>query len=501
MTWILLAACNGSESDGASPSLRVESTLIFDGVDIGTDAPPVERVLVENIGSGTLFVDVPYFADDGAFSVPGESVALEPMQTQGYDVTFDPRAPFVHEASLVFESNDPAGPRVVDVRGEGFAPVLDVSTSPIDFGMPDVGCSVELGLEMHNRGNELLVVNPSIEDTTEFGVPNPHGGIEIEPGVSLTIQMAYQPVDGIADVATLTLETNDPLQPETVIQVTGAGQQLRTRADVFEMKPRETDIVFVVDNSETMDTEQPQLVDNIGAFVEALDDAAADYRIGVITTDTSGLRGSVVTPGDPLAMLADQVEAGTGGSGTTRGLQMLYNCVLNDCSESAGFLRDDALFAAIIVSDGPDTSALTPEAYVEYFWTLKDDPDLVRVNLFAGAFPVPTCSTCDSTGFGYDEAVELSGGVYHDICTKDWDVALRSLAESSLGEPGSFALSADPAVDTIVVDVDGVEWKTGWTYTGHVADGGTNEVVFDLETLPPVGVDIEVRYTIAAVCE
>ena len=59
-TWILaLAACAGSEPDGASgsPSLWVQGALAFDGVEIGSDEPRVETLWVENVGTGLLFVD------------------------------------------------------------------------------------------------------------------------------------------------------------------------------------------------------------------------------------------------------------------------------------------------------------------------------------------------------------------------------------------------------------------------------------------------------------
>ena len=133
-------------------------------------------------------------------------------------------------------------------------------------------------------------------------------------------------------------------------------------------------------------------------------------------------------------------------------------------------MRNDALFVGIIISDDSEQSALTPENYVDYLWTLKDDPDLVRIHAFAGAIPVVTCSTCNGAGFGYDDAGELTEG------------------------------SQDPVVDTIQVSVDGVLRVLGWSYTGHVADGGSNEIEFD-DPLPVASVVVEVSYTVTAACE
>jgi len=506
--WIVtaLAACGPASDGSGSPSLSVDNTLVFDGVHIGTDVPAVEQVWVENVGHGTLFVDAPYFAEDGAFSVSGESATLEPMEGHAYDVTFDPQVPFVQDASLVFASNDPTGPlRAVAAHGEGFAPVLEIATSPIDLGSAEVGCGVGEEIEVRNGGNEVLVVTPSLAGTSpeELSLANGTDPIEIQPSMAATILLAYQPLDAVADAATLTLESNDPLLPEIAIDVTGAGK-LSTQSDIFELNSRASDIVLVVDKSSSMDVEAPQLVDHIGAFVAELDDAAVDYRIAVITNDNASFRGDVVTPGDPLALLTDHVDAGTEGtkSGAELALQMLYDCVQpgGDCSHDAGFMRNDALFVGIIISDGPDQSAMSPEDYTDYFWTLKDDPDLVRIHALAGAIPVVTCSTCSSPGYAYQEAQELTGGVYLDICTDDWDEALSTLADQSSPQTGrTVELSEDPVVETIQVSVDGVLWMIGWSYTGHVADGGTNEIEFD-DPLPILSV-VEVSYTLTAACE
>src|SRR5262249_50027846 len=45
------------------------------------------------------------------------------------------------------------------------------------------------------------------------------------------------------------------------------------------------DVLFVVDNSASMGLEQAKLVEAMAGFVEALDEAAIDWRIGVTTTD------------------------------------------------------------------------------------------------------------------------------------------------------------------------------------------------------------------------
>ena len=507
MTWALLVACIGPEPDTAgSPSLLVDGTLAFEDIEIGVDGPRVETLWVTNVGHGLLTVAMPHFAEDGAFSVPDGGVTLERMEAYGYDVVFDPQTPFLHEGWLILDSDDPQGrSRWVAVRGEAFAPVLEVGPSRIELGTVQVGCAAQEMLELSNGGNETLVVSAAVDGTMELSLPGGDAPEEIEPGASLFIAVRYEPGDATTDAATLTLQSNDPLRPETTIAVTASGSDLETRTEGFDMPPRKTDVVFIVDNSWSMDTEQPQLEEHIDAFVAGLEANMVDYQIGLITTDQGSFDGSVVTDAIGAQFLDDQIAAlGTDGSGTQRALQMLYNCVQAgaDCSEASGFLRDDALFAGIIVSDQPDQSALNPEAYVDYFTTLKGGAaDHVRIHAFAGLNPV-SCSTCDSPGFGYDQAVELSGGTYLDICIDDWNWALTGLAEQSVGayQP-VMILEAVPVVESIVVKVDRVVAESGWVYTGHPMDGGTNEIRFDPDSLPLPGARIEVDYTVAPACE
>ena len=218
----------------------------------------------------------------------------------------------------------------------------------------------------------------------------------------------------------------------------------------------------------------------------------------MITTGDAGLRGDVVTPAtlDAASVLAAQVVPGA-STGEARGLEMLDQCVLGGECES--FVRGDALLAGIVVSDRPDQSALAPDEYVEQLVALKGTPGLVRIHAIAGTVPVPSCSTCDSAGFGLVDAQELTGGTFLDICTTEWGESLAILAAGSISDVASFALRADPVEDTIVVEVDGTAWG-GWTYTGHADDGGTNEVRFDGAPAPPAGSAVDISYVVAGPC-
>src|SRR5205085_5221730 len=138
-------------------------------------------------------------------------------------------------------------------------------------------------IEVRNGGNEPLVVTPSVAGSSEI-VLSSGEPFEVDPLTSAPILLTYGPVDATTDTAVLTIESNDPRQPAVAVGLTGMGRVQGTRTDVFEMGPRTTDIVLVVDDSESMDVEQAKLVYRVDAFVDSLDAAMVDFRIGVVST-------------------------------------------------------------------------------------------------------------------------------------------------------------------------------------------------------------------------
>lgn len=158
------------------------------------------------------------------------------------------------------------------------------------------------------------------------------------------------------------------------------------------------DILFVIDNSGSMGEEQANLASNFPKFIEVLNDfraengEALDYRIGITTTSVSaslqqpaiipgfppttvpitgddgrllqaascGMKGKWIssTDGDVANTFACAAKVGTEGSG----IEMHFKAVdlaLTDRvgdGSNAGFLRDDALLAVVMLSDEDDCS-------------------------------------------------------------------------------------------------------------------------------------------------
>lgn len=99
---------------------------------------------------------------------------------------------------------------------------------------------------------------------------------------------------------------------------------------------KKVDVLLVIDNSGSMGEEQANLAANFGPFIEELEEAGADYRIGITTTDLGGKNCS------------------SNGSG---GQLVLSSCL--DRPETFVFKQDDQFDVACAAHCQHDGAALT----------------------------------------------------------------------------------------------------------------------------------------------
>jgi hypothetical protein len=245
------------------------------------------------------------------------------------------------------------------------------------------------------------------------------------------------------------------------------------------------DILFVVDNSGSMLEEQENLADNFPRFIEVLDnfDNELDYRVGVTTTGRDytwqidsplGPLPNSQTGGDNGALLqscgmtrrwvekadADRsntfscaAEVGDQGPAMEMPLAVIKQAFSDRVSDgtNAGFLRDDALLAIVILTDEDDCSyeqsvtlgltEIACTAKVEPVTTYKSFLD----NLTGGAgrwavaaIAGPGPGQCESEFGSAAEATRLKNlaqmagqnGIVSSICDGDLSGALEQALET-----------------------------------------------------------------------
>jgi hypothetical protein len=250
-----------------------------------------------------------------------------------------------------------------------------------------------------------------------------------------------------------------------------------------QRKASSIDILFVIDNSRTMQEEREAVAANIATFVDYIDPEPArtgesgevDYRIAVATTDAnrSGgalIRGTepgaplIIEPGagyDPVAAFQDTIAAIKEGGALEQGFEAALLALENagEVRDGAGepmFMRENAYLYVIVVSDEEDSSFGETRYYHRAFESLKGTGNENTVAVSAIAGPVPSgCATAEA-GERYAEIAGLTGGVLGDICTSDWGATLQELAVTGIGLRKRFQLDHPPR------DYDGgpeIDWE------------------------------------------
>jgi len=164
-------------------------------------------------------------------------------------------------------------------------------------------------------------------------------------------------------------------------------------------KVTDVDVLFVIDNSGSMESEQANLATNFPKLATKLDLAGFSYRVGVVSTDVGaghyglpscetalGDGGKLqhapqlagcTPPKDPWIERIDGVanvpdvaaafsciaQLGIGGCGFEQPLEAARRALDPKLMVNPGFLRDDAALAVIYITDEDDCSAANPSLF------------------------------------------------------------------------------------------------------------------------------------------
>ncbi|MCB9686194.1 MAG: VWA domain-containing protein [Alphaproteobacteria bacterium] len=301
----------------------------------------------------------------------------------------------------------------------------------------------------------------------------------------------------------------------------------QSTVDTFVQTPNdEVDILFVVDDSNSMAEEQAALADAFTDFIAEIENANSKFQIGVVTTsaDTDDPRvGELI--GSPPFLTADddyvskfksRVQVGVEGSDKEKGLAAAAAALSPErlAGTNAGFIRPDANLLVAVVSDEEDCSDdgvldgydsdacyTNPEFLApvgEYLDAIVDAKN-GRADLVSfGAIISPASdSACDTAypAVRYALGAHELGGMVGNICQPDWSDMLYDLGLTASGLLDEFVLSQPALEESIEVTVNGepVEQSTrdGWSYVPS-----RTAVLFLGNAIPPRGAEVVVQYEI-----
>lgn len=245
------------------------------------------------------------------------------------------------------------------------------------------------------------------------------------------------------------------------------------------------DILFVVDNSGSMREEQAKIAEAFSGFIAQI--AHMDWRIAITTTDNS--KAGECNKGNLCSMLPSQyyvdkttpfvndifiqkIQQGTSGSATEVGLSVILAFLEGKRADYQSFIRPDASFVSIVVSDEDESSSLTAASFVDRMdkqLAPQGKKGVVHSSIY---IPGSSCPSGATQGRTYNEASVLTGGIVASICDNHYGNQFKFFADSIIGQVNQKTLSCAPAdndkdgkPDVVVIGPDG--FVTQFTLSGN----------------------------------
>lgn len=479
-----------------------------------------------NLGSIMLNGDPEFMIDSG--EVPSGPVS--PGRSHRVEISYLPGDYGQHSTLLEFMSDDPSQMMVsIPINGTSAPTDIRVIPSQLDFNVVPVGTasrpcrSPERTVTIYNTGSNAVTITDvalDLSTSPEFELSPFNTPANVPAGGSVSVSMRYRPVDIGTDTGVLFITIDLGAQVQRVaVPLSGDGQLNPTVTDTFQqLASPKADVLFVVDNSCSMSQEQGSLGSNLGAFLTFATQQGIDFQIGVTTTDVTGSGEAgrfveeapqvvrIISPNtvNGAAAFSSNVNLGTSGSGTERGLEAAYLALKDPLinTHNAGFLRTDAALAVIAVSDEEDQSSRAVSFYENFLRNIKG---FQNSGMFSFSAIVGTqAGGCNGPGGNADYApryiqvAQNTGGVVESICNANWGQTLANIGLNSFGLKRQFVLSSAPVASTISVDVNGTSipsvtpgGTSRWDY-----DAATNSVIFQTGSVPEAGATISITYSV-----
>ena len=282
------------------------------------------------------------------------------------------------------------------------------------------------------------------------------------------------------------------------------------------------DVLFVVDDSGSMDDKQRLLATNIALFTQEFTKSAfVDYHVGVITSSIGsrstyecgkvGCNGALVGPPNwierstpnAITTLQNNFMVGTSGSGNEEFFDPVVMALTSPVmdNENKGFYRPRAHLAVIFVTDADDQSQsrITPDKFIDFLKKLKGRDD--NFSIYAAYIP-SNDRTCNRSGEPYPDRLEdlfkKTKAITVNLCDAQFGKKLAEVGKDLFHRVArKMYLARRPVKDTIRVTYGSItlpsDAETGWMY-----EPNQNVITFgpkvDWESQPQ-GSNLDIEYT------
>ncbi len=216
---------SGNSSTAPVPQLTVSRTnLSFGSISVNTSS--AQSLTLTSSGSAPLTVNTATVTGTG-FSLTGGTLpaTLNPGQSITLELQFAPVATGSSTGQLTINSN--ASPATVNVPLSGSStdvpvPQLTVSNASLAFGDVTINTSSTQTLTLRSTGTSPVVINSTSLSGSGFAVTGGALPATLNPGQSMTLQVAFTPTAAGAATGQLTINSNSSSGAST-IALTGSG--------------------------------------------------------------------------------------------------------------------------------------------------------------------------------------------------------------------------------------------------------------------------------------
>lgn len=265
--------------------------------------------------------------------------------------------------------------------------------------------------------------------------------------------------------------------------------------ETFDLRvERQIDILFVVDNSNSMKEEQAQLASAFERFILAFSKRSLDFRIGILTTDaldgkltaSSKWPQPYLTPATPnfIAEFQKAIQVGIRGSSAETAFLPITAALKNQTS--AAFFRPEAFLYIVIVSDEDESKGTgwrkdsylinDESALAERLASIQTGllglknlrRGMIRIDAVTAPDPIPSDCQTRIAGKAFSRAASVWRGKTIPICS-DFSSDLIAIAdEVSTVAQRRFALKFPAITASINVSINGkpvpMDSENGFSY-------------------------------------
>lgn len=240
------------------------------------------------------------------------------------------------------------------------------------------------------------------------------------------------------------------------------------------LKSPKVDILWVIDNSGSMDPYQQAVIKNTNSFMNNFTKGSIDWKMGLISTSDyedpyvgfTALDILDKSTANPVGVFQKAVgRLGTWGDVVEKFFDPTLKALKN-----YSFLRSDAFLAMIVISDEPEQSNISASTFYSELSKLKDPSKMLLYGIFA-TYDIPGIQC--SGGFAYNTSeynkiMQTMNGTLFDLCGPDFGTTLSSLGQN-------LAQKIAVLSSRIVLEDRPLFGTISLTYKGQVLPPGPSE--------------------------